>query len=258
MTKDEFIRLVVADQPEAPPYFAYDAVLNTKERPTLERVLETSLKPLALEAVLELQSKGGQLLDVREPASFEAAHLAGSLNISLEGQYATWAGTLLDRERPIVVIAEPGREYEAVMRLGRIGFDGVAGYLANGMQAAASRPELVARTERISAEALAEELAGPSRASSPVFLLDVRSAREWNQSRIEGSKNLPLNCLRARLVDVPRSRRVVVHCASGYRSAIAASLLKLCGYENVADLAGGMRAWLSRVPDGPVRTVHSV
>jgi rhodanese-related sulfurtransferase len=238
MSKDEFVRLVVADQPDAPPYFTYDAVLNTKERPTLEKTLEKSLKPLALEAVLQVQEEGGQLLDVRDPTSFEAANLAGSLNIGLEGQYATWAGTLLDRERPIVVIAEPGREYEAVMRLGRIGFDGVVGYLAGGMQTVTSRPELVARTERITPEELAKELAQ----ASPPFLLDVRAAREWKSGGIEGNVNIPLNHLRARIAEVPRGRRIVVYCAGGYRSSIAASLLKQHGFDDVADLGGGIRA----------------
>ena len=258
MSKDQFIRLVLADQPDAPAYFPYDAVLNTKERATLEQTLEQSLKPLTLEQVLRLEDEGAQLLDVRDAPYFEAGHLVGSLNIGLGGQYATWAGTLLDRERPIVVIAEPGREYEAQMRLGRIGFDRVAGYLESGMQALASRPELVARTERISPEELAEELAEPSPTSGPVFILDVRSARECEQTRIEGSVNVPLNRLRERVADVPRGPRIVVHCASGYRSAIATSLLKQCGYENVADLAGGLKAWMATVPEGPVRTVHSV
>ena len=221
MSKEQFVRLVCADQPDAPPYFAYDAVLNTKERATLEKALEESLKPLSLERALQLQNEGAQLLDVREGPYFEAGHLANSLNIGLGGQYATWAGTLLDRERPIVIIAEPGREYEAQLRLGRIGFDRVAGYLEGGMQALASRSDLVARTERISPEELAEELAEPARASGLVFILDVRTPREWGQTKIEGSVNIPLNHLRARIGEVLLGRRVVVHCASGYRSAIA-------------------------------------
>ena len=239
MTKDEFIRLVVADQPEAPPYFAYDAVLNTKERPTLERVLERSLQPLTLEAVLELQSRHGQLLDVREAAAFEAAHLVGSLNISLEGQYATWAGTLLDRERPIVIIADPGREYEAALRLGRIGFDSVVGYLADGMASAVCRPDLVASTERIGPLEVLEELAQ----SSMPFLLDVRTARESKQNRIEGTVDIPLNQLPARIAEIPTGRRIIVYCAGGYRSSIAASLLKQRGFTDVVDLAGGFSAW---------------
>ena len=239
MSKSEFVGMVTADQPDAPAYFPYDAVLNTKERPTLDRVLEEALKPLPLDAVLRLQREGAQLLDVREAPFFEAAHLAGSLNIGLGGQYATWAGTLLDRERPILLIAEPGREYEAAMRLGRIGFDRVAGYLADGMLALESRPELVATTERVSPEELAEEL----HQTAPPFVLDVRAPRECSQNRIEGSVNIPLNQLPARLAEVPRDRRVVVHCAAGYRSAIAASLLQQQGFENLADLAGGMQAW---------------
>jgi rhodanese-related sulfurtransferase/glyoxylase-like metal-dependent hydrolase (beta-lactamase superfamily II) len=241
MNKDEFVRMVMADQPEAPPYFTYDAVLNTKERPTLEKTLEKSLKPLSLEDMLQVREEGGQVLDVRTPASFEAAHLAGSLNIGLEGQYATWAGTMLDRERPIVVIAEPGREYEAAMRLGRIGFDGVVGYLAGGMQTATSRPELVERTEGISPEELAKELTQVS----PPFLLDVRATREWKQGGIEGNVNIPLNHLAARIAEVPRGRRIVVYCAGGYRSSIGASLLKQHGFDDVAHLSGGIRAWFA-------------
>jgi rhodanese-related sulfurtransferase/glyoxylase-like metal-dependent hydrolase (beta-lactamase superfamily II) len=241
MSKDEFVRMIVADQPDAPSYFPYDAVLNTKERPTLDQALEKSMKALSVDAVLQLQREGAQLLDVREAPFYEAAHLAGSLNIGLGGQYATWAGTILERERPIVVIAEPGREYEAVMRLGRIGFDRVAGYLAEGMLALTGRPDLVAGTERVSPEELAEEL----HQAAPPFVLDVRAPRECGQTRIAGSVNIPLNQLPARIAEVPRDRRVVVHCAAGYRSAIAASLLRQQGFENLADLAGGMQAWVA-------------
>ena len=107
MSKDEFIALVTADQPDAPQYFTYDAVLNTRERGTLESNLEKVLQPLPLDEVLDLQKSGAQLLDVRDGAEFAKGHLTGSLNIGLGGQYATWAGTLLDREKPIVIIAEP-------------------------------------------------------------------------------------------------------------------------------------------------------
>jgi len=241
MSKDEFVRMVIADQPDAPAYFPYDAVLNTKERPTLDQALEKSLQPLALDRVLGMQQEGAQLVDVRDASAFAAGHLAGSLNIGLGGQYATWAGTLLDRDRPIVVIADPNREYEAAMRLGRIGFDHVAGYLAGGMLALTGRPDLVAATGRISPGELAQELA----TSTPPFVLDVRAPRERSQAAIQGSVNIPLNHLRGRIAEVPRARRIVVHCAGGYRSSIAASLLAQHGYENVADLAGGMQAWLA-------------
>src|SRR5207244_5986986 len=114
-----FIDLVAADQPDAPAYFTFDAALNSKERPTLNETLERELTPLSVDAVLALHDVGAQLLDTRDPAEFAAAHLTGSINIGLGGQYATWCGTVLDRERPIVVVADPGREPESAIRLGR-------------------------------------------------------------------------------------------------------------------------------------------
>ena len=130
MSKQAFIELVTADQPEAPPYFTYDAVLNSKERPTLDETLERELKPQTLERLLDMQADGAQILDTRDADEFAAAHLAGSINVGLGGQYATWAGTVFDRTHPIVIIADPGREYQSAVRLGRIGFDHVAANLA--------------------------------------------------------------------------------------------------------------------------------
>ena len=133
MSREEFVRVVTADQPDSPAYFTYDAVLNAKERPTLDQALDEGLRPLSLEAVLELAGRGGQLLDTRSTVAYEGAHLAGSVNIGLDGSFATWSGTLLDHDLPIVIVAAPDRVVEAATRLGRIGFDGVAGYLEGGM-----------------------------------------------------------------------------------------------------------------------------
>jgi glyoxylase-like metal-dependent hydrolase (beta-lactamase superfamily II)/rhodanese-related sulfurtransferase len=160
MSKEEFIRLVTADQPEAPSYFTYDAILNTRERATLDHNLERVLHPIQLDDVLQMGDAGAQILDVRDPAEYAKGHLAGSINIGLGGQYATWAGTVLDRSKPIVIIGEPGREQEAALRLGRIGFDHVKGYLDGGMEALAERPDLGWPTERITAPMVADELAG--------------------------------------------------------------------------------------------------
>ncbi|HET7208306.1 MAG TPA: MBL fold metallo-hydrolase, partial [Terriglobales bacterium] len=147
MSEDAFVKMITADQPEAPAYFTYDAVLNTKERPTLQDTLDRVLQPLSLDTVLGMMGAGSearaQVVDVREPDEFSKAHLVGSINIGLGGQYATWAGTLLSRNKPIVLIANPGREQEAAMRLGRIGFDHIAGYLKDGVQALEARPELM-------------------------------------------------------------------------------------------------------------------
>jgi glyoxylase-like metal-dependent hydrolase (beta-lactamase superfamily II)/rhodanese-related sulfurtransferase len=239
MTRDAFIELVTADQPDAPAYFVYDAVLNAKERPTLETSLASGLKPMNLEEVLERQRAGAQILDTRDPAEFAAAHLAGSVNIGLGGQYATWAGTILSPQRPIVVIAEPGRELESAMRLGRIGFDTVVGYLGDGLWTLESRPELIARTERLSPAVAAERLAS----NEPPLVVDVRATREYEAKHIEGSASIPLNHL-AELADrLPTDRPLLVHCAGGYRSSIAVSLLRQMGFTRISELAGGITAW---------------
>src|SRR3954467_2366464 len=187
MTKGAFIDLVTADQPDAPPYFTYDAVLNAKERPTLDEALARELNPMTLDLVLALQRTGGQILDTRDPADFAAAHLAGSLNIGLGGQYATWAGTMLDRERPIVIIADTGREQEAAVRLGRIGFDHIVGYLED-LRSLEARPELTATIDRVSPALAAEQLA-----SGEPLALDVRAPRERDEKFVAGSVNIPLN-----------------------------------------------------------------
>jgi rhodanese-related sulfurtransferase len=184
-------------------------------------------------------------LDVREAADFAGGHLVGSLNIGLRGKFATWCGTLLDRQRPIVVIGEPGMEEEAITRLGRIGFDHVIGYLEGGMQALAQRDDLVERTERITAVALAEQLA----AAAAPRIVDVRSEKEWEAGHIAGSLNVPLPHLVERLKSLPADGPLVVHCEGGYRSSIAASLLQMHGRKDVWDLVGGYKAWVaSKLP----------
>ena len=237
MTKAAFVDLVTADQPDAPPYFTYDAVLNTKERPTLDQALSRELNPMTLELVLALQRTGGQLLDTRDPAEFAAAHLAGSLNIGLGGQYATWAGTMLDRERPIVIIADAGREQEAAVRLGRIGFDHIVGYLED-VRSLEVRPELTATIDRVSPPLAAEQLA-----SGEPLAVDVRSPRERNEKFVPGSVSIPLNHLAERLKELPKDRPLLVYCAGGYRSSIAASLLQRAGFTRVSEIAGGIAAW---------------
>ena len=249
MSREEFKQIVTEEQPEAPAYFVHDAIRNRQERPSLEQTLEQSLKALPLDEVLRLRNQGAQLLDVRDAVDFEGAHLDGSLNIALKGKYATWCGTMLDHDSPIVVIGESGTEEEAVMRLGRIGFDNVAGYLAGGMEALRDRPELVKQIDRVTAVALSEQL----HQGKPPIVVDVRSEKEWAAGHVAGSRNLPLNHLRERVAELPSDRPVVVHCEGGYRSAIAASLLAHAGRRNVMDLVGGFKAWsASKLPSEPV------
>jgi hydroxyacylglutathione hydrolase len=246
MSREAFKEIVTADQPEAPDYFVHDAILNRKERAALHDAMAKQLKPLSVDEVLALEQSGAQLLDVRDGIDFEGGHLRGSLNIALSGKYATWAGSMLTHDRPIVVIAEEGGEEEAVMRLGRIGFDNVAGYLADGMRALEHRTDLVEHTDRITAPALAAWLAGdrPDAGDTPV-VLDIRSEAEHAGGHVPGSLNIPLPRLEERVAELPPGRPVVVHCEGGYRSAIGASLLQKLGRGGVHDLVGGFKAWLA-------------
>ncbi len=239
MELSDFVRMITADQPDAPAYFTYDAVLNAKEHPTLSESLERELRPLSLTEVLERAQAGAEILDTRPAEQFEAAHLNGSLNVGLDGRYATWVGTIIDSDREIVIVADPGREHESMVRLGRIGFDHVTGYLQGGMAAVADRPELVQRLERLAPSALVERLRDPE----PPILLDVRNESESAGELIDGAVNIPLGRLPGRLADLPRERQLITYCSSGYRSAIAASLLQARGFERVGDLAGGTAAW---------------
>jgi rhodanese-related sulfurtransferase len=239
MGKEYFIAIVSADLPDTPAYFSYDAVLNAKQRPTLENALARQLKPLSLDDVLDVQVNSGQVLDTRDGADFEHGHLRGSVNVGLGGAYATWCGTVLDHQRPIVLVAEPGRERESATRLGRIGFDNTVGYLDGGAQPIRERPELVGRIERVTAAALAGRLGS----DHPPQLLDVRGPREWAQKRIEGAINLPLARLSERVDELDPNGSIVVQCESGYRSAVAASMLSRAGFSPLADLVGGVAEW---------------
>jgi hydroxyacylglutathione hydrolase len=201
--------------------------------------LAREMNPLALEKVLELQAEGAQILDTRDPAEFASCHLVGSINIGLSGQFATWAGTVLDRAHPIVIIATPGMETQAAVRLGRIGFDNVGGYLKDGLQSLISHPDLTAGTERLSAPFAAEFLAS----SEPPVLIDVRNPREREQKHIAGSLGVPLNHLAENVEKLPKDRPLLVYCAGGYRSSIAASMLQSRGFLRVSEIAGGIAGW---------------
>lgn len=252
MGKDAFKRLVTADQPDAPDYFVHDAILNRKDRVGLDDAMKESLKPLNLEDVLALQADGTQVIDVRDSADFAGAHLVGSINIPLDGKYATWCGTVLDKAEPIVVVANEEQIEEAVMRLGRIGFDQVLGFLEHGPKSLGPRPDLVGNVSRVTANALHEQIDG----QVEQVLVDVRRPDEWEEGHIEGSVNIPLNHLDERIHELPTDRPLVIHCRTGYCSSLAASLLQRKGFEAIVDLVGGVEAWkASRLPMTEVTTV---
>jgi hydroxyacylglutathione hydrolase len=219
-------------------YFVHDAILNRQERVTLAESMRRTMTPLSLD---DVQQQRAHIVDTRDAASFSGGHLRGAINIGVVGKYATWAGTILDKRRPIVIVADDERLGESVMRLGQIGFDHVAGYLDGGMDALAGNDEWLGQIQRITPLAAAELVHKTT--------VDVRTAKERDQGHIEGSLHVPLNRLVENLADVPEDGPTMVVCRGGYRSAIAASLLKRNGFENVWDLVGGYQAWVaSRLP----------
>ncbi len=241
MSREQFVQSVTAEQGMPPAYFSFAASLNRKNRETLSEVLDRANRSLSLSDALQQQAQGAALLDTRTADEFAKGHLPGALNVGLEGRYASWVGSVVSPEQRLVVIAPAGREREATLRLGRIGFDRVIGFLEGGADAWKGSDSVVA-TERVDAETLQQELRQPS----PPLVLDVRNPGERLSGFLDESKSVPLGVLMSRLDEVPRDRRIVIHCATGYRSMVAASLLERVGYDDVADLVGGMEAWMAQ------------
>ena len=238
MPREEFVAMMTTDLPEAPAYFSHDVRIN-REGPgqVAEIPLPTALSP---EQVEKHVAAGAVLLDTRGSAEYGAGHVAGSLHIGLSGQFASWAGTLLAPQAPIVLVAEePGQVEEARTRLARVGLENVAGFLGGGILEwdAAGRP--LARTEQIAVDELRERL----REDASLQVVDVRRDGEWKAGHIRGAVHVPLHKLSERLASLDRERPIATVCASGYRSSIAASALERLGFPRAINVVGGMVAW---------------
>ena len=237
MTKDEFIEVVTTGQTAPPAYFGFDAVLNRELRPILDE--HQAPAPLELDEVLRLQSAGAVVLDTRGPEVFATGHLVGSVNIGLGGRYAEFAGGVLLPDTDIVLVGEPGTELEAKVRLARIGFDRVVGHLVDPERSLAGAPEHVGQSSRFDVAAMVDAMA----TVDGLQVLDVRQPGETEGGVVEGAVLIPLTRLRADMGSLDRDRPVAVYCAGGFRSSIAASLMKLHGFDDVTDLLGGWGAW---------------
>lgn len=238
MDREAFQELVSTGLAAAPAYFAFDADQNRRERATLDTLLDAGANALSLGELQEfVAERGAQILDVRHKDAFAEGHLKGALNVGLGGKFATWAGAVLDLSSPVVLITEPGDEAEATMRLGRIGFDHVLGFLEGGHGALASHPDLVATSARCSVEEAGAEMGGG------LVLLDIRGPGEWDAGHAPGATHLPLPELGARLDELGKDDDLAIVCKSGYRSSLAASLLRREGFTRVRDVVGGMDAW---------------
>ena len=244
-SKDQFVAAVTEGLQPPPAYFPMTSGLNRSKREVLEDVERQAAKAMDLDTALAHQAQGAEILDVRTAEDFAAGFLSGSINVGLDGTFASWAGQALDLTAPVILVANPGEEQQAVRRLGRIGIDRVIGHIDGGPAAWASRPELTGRIGRVDpAEARVKlaETAAP-------LVLDVRQPGEVAAARIEGSLSIPLGQIRKRIDEVPRDRELLLHCKAGYRSMVAASLLAQAGIAST-DLRGGFDAWSDAWSDG--------
>jgi glyoxylase-like metal-dependent hydrolase (beta-lactamase superfamily II)/rhodanese-related sulfurtransferase len=234
--EQEFITAVTTDLPYIPGYFFVDAQLNKSGAGPVDSVVSASLCPLSAEVFTDMHNAGATLLDTRDPMDFAAGFIPGAINIGLNGDFAVWAGTLIPPTSRILLVCDPGKETEAVQRLARIGYEKVQGYLNGGMQtwfAANERHDRIMTLRGDECKTLTD--------TEGYKLLDVRNRRETARQRLTGSLHIPLTLLKDRIDNLKRDDKWLIYCAGGYRSMIAASLLKAAGFHFVASIEGGIK-----------------
>ena len=235
--KATFMELVTEGQPPAPAYFSYNAVLNRKDR---ELLAESEMPPaLSYPQLCEAMDAGAILVDGRGPEEFALGHLRGALNIGLAGRYAEFAGSVVPTDVDIVLFTEPGQELEAKTRLARIGFDRVIGYLDRPFEVMFDHSGDVGVASRLTAKAFDQRAAE----LSDLQVVDVRNPGEVTAGTIPDAITIPVGQLPTRLGELDPARPTVVYCAGGYRSSVAASLLRRNGFTDVSDILGGFGAW---------------
>jgi rhodanese-related sulfurtransferase len=242
MTKEEFVRLMTTDLPEAPKYFSYDAELNRRGAVALNAVPRpAALSPLEM---ARLASTGHMILDVRTPADFGAGHIPGAINIGLAGQFATWAGSLIPLTTPLLLVTESEEQVdEATMRLARVGIESVKGYLAGGMLAWHEAGLNGSAIPQITVDELNSLLGS----DSDLQVIDVRRPPEYDSGHVPSATSAPLAILKERIpeLSLDRAKPTAVICAGGYRSSAATSILEQHGFTELRNVTGGTGAWIN-------------
>ena len=239
--KATFLELVTEGQPPAPGYFAYDAVLNRKDRELLD---ETELPPvLDWDEMQAAVAAGAVLVDGRDPDEFAHGHLVGAINIGLDGRYAEFAGSILPSDRDIVLFVDPDAALEAKNRLARIGFDRVVGTVAEPFRTLLDHQDQVQVASRLTSLGFEDRRAE----LDTLQIIDVRNPGEYALGTVPGATSIPVGQLPSRLHELDSSVPTVVFCAGGYRSSVAASLMRANGFGDVSDILGGYGAWTTTV-----------
>jgi len=222
-----------------PQYFPKNALLNKLGYESIDNVIEREYIPLSVEEFKAKMNNQTIVLDTRNPSDFANAHIPGSINIGLDGgPFAVWVGALIeDLKTPILLVTPEGREKEAIIRLARVGYENCLGYLEGGMDAWIRSKEKISDIHQIDAAEFAKRLKAEN-----INVIDVRKPTEYNNAHLENAKNIPLDFLPKQLNELDKNQTYYIHCAGGYRSMIASSILKRNGFNNIIDIKGGFSA----------------
>ena len=238
MTKKEFIKELLTGLTAPPNYFPKNVLLNIGGYKSFDKIMKQAAKALTPdEFELLANEEGALVLDTREADNYAKSHIPNSINIGLQGSFAPWVGEMIpDLETPILLITEVGKEEEAITRLSRVGYDNTQGYLADGMKSWEAVGKDVDTINRITAEELEQKM------NQDIVIIDVRKKSEFDSEHIEGVVNVPLNQINQHLEKFPKEQEFVLHCAGGYRSMIAASILQQRGWSQLTDVIGGFKS----------------
>ena len=234
MNKLDFIKAVTDGLSSAPGYFAMDAKLNKEGYDSIDDVLKKNTKALTVTEFETEMAKGALVLDVRSADDFEKGFVPKAINIGLNGQYAPWVGMLIDGNVPLILVAEDGKEAEAVLRLARVGYEKVNGYLKGGISAWKNEGKKIETIESVTAEDFVAKIDPSSN------ILDVRKLGEVESGIVENAQHMCLSRLQTELNSLDKNKHYFVHCAGGYRSMMAASILKQKGFTKITNVLGGM------------------
>lgn len=239
MSREEFIREVTDGLAKPPQYFPQNVRMNKEGYESIDTVLDRGAQPLSPDGFEAAATEtGAVMLDTRDAQQFAVGFVPNSINIGLNGQFAPWVGGLIpDLKQEILIITEPGKAEETLIRLARVGYDNVIGYLDGGIDAWTNAGKEVETVTSISATELADRMA-----QEKLTIVDVRKPTEFAAEHVVGAINLPLDTINETMAEFPKDKLVYIHCAGGFRSMIAASILKARGYDNLVDVSGGFAA----------------
>ncbi len=239
MTKEEFIEEVTNGLSKPPQYFPQNVKMNKEGYESIDLVMERGAQALSAVAFeVAANETGAVILDTRGAQTFNKGFIPNSINIGLKGDFAPWVGALVpDVKQEILLVTEAGQEEEAILRLARVGYDNVIGYLDGGIETWVASGQEVDTITSITPDELADKMA-----EEKVLVIDVRRPGEFSAEHIDGAKSLPLDYISELMAEFPKEQTMYIHCAGGYRSMIASSILKSRGFDNLVDVAGGFAA----------------